>query len=491
MHRTRPPKNMGLPWGERSAFILAISCSLLLLGSCAGSVRTGVLPASLLPSMSTVEVGAEVSFRASGAAADSSCTWTSSSPALLTSIGNGRYKGQAPGTALAVLKCQDGTSTGASVVVTAAPPGPLVITKGGTYSGTWTSNDPAVPAVDIRTDEPVTVRNSVLTSRGDLIDINGVGKGAQVTIENTTGTALDPQQAGLQRGAFISAQAVATLKVEHCSMYGVSFGVRVLRSTLSALSLKANLARELEDRASDGHGGLTSQRPSLGHFIFLYNVSAPAGGEIAWNQVVDTIGTSSTEDVINLFKTQGSATAPINVHDNYMEGYSSASTPNYSGAGLITDGDADLPVTAYVTFEANQMVHTAGSGIEIAVGHDILADRNRVVSCGMDAQGKWFAMPFVNAVVLWNDYGAPHFNNIVVRGTRGGLLKPDAKSQPTSGDLWARASDLDATDSYTKNHFTDPCMLDGAVDLQAEDGERIRWATKLTAADIFPGAFTP
>ena len=53
---------------------------------------------------------------------------------------------------------------------------PIVITSGGTYSGTWSSNDPKKPAVTIRTDELVILQNSVITSSNgaNLISLSGV-----------------------------------------------------------------------------------------------------------------------------------------------------------------------------------------------------------------------------------------------------------------------------------------------------------------------------
>ena len=383
-----------------------------------------------------------------------------------------------------------GTAPGAPQTVV-SPAGPLIITAGGSYSGTWSSHDPKVPAVTINTDEPVTLHDATLTSAGDLIDINGSGSGingANVTIKNVTGTSLDPGVSGLQRGSFVSAGDVSSLVVQNCSMIGVSFGVKVLSSTLAKLTISKNLGTNLEDRASDGNGGLLATRPNLGHFIYLYEVSATAGAEIGWNQMVNTIGDSSTEDVINLFKSQGAPGNPLHVHDNYMEGYSSTTTASYTGAGLITDGDSSEPETAFVAFDSNQMVHTAGSGLEIAAGHDITAENNRVVSCGIDANGNWYAMPFVNAVVVWNYYGASDFENITVKGTGGGMLRPSATDQPIAVDLWARTSDLDASDSVDNNAFTDPCLVNGGINLQAEDAERAAWAAKIASAAINIGA---
>ena len=468
------------------ATVLQFVLLLVLLEGC-GTVEKTLFtgPALSLSAVTlSIPVGNRARLQAYGPAFGKECLWKSSLPSVLTSSGNGAFQGRSSGTAQAIVSCGPYSAT-ALVVVEAA--GPIIITHGGTYSGNWVSNDPETPAVSIRTNEPVILRNATIASRGDLISIQGTASGAHVTVMNVTGTGLDPQIAGLQRGSFIIAEQAASLIVQHCTMTGVRFGVKLLSSTVTTLSITKNAASELEDRESDGQGGFLNNRPDLGHFVMLNGIMAENGAEIAWNQVVDTIGESSTEDVINIFKSQGAPGAPIAVHDNFLEGFSSPTTTSYTGVGLITDGDGNQPVTAYVTFTANEVVHAAGSGIEIAVGHDILAKKNRVVSCGIDGEGKWYAAPFVNAVVMWNYYGAPQFTNNRVDSTWGGMLRSAPDGTPMIVDAWARSADLNSTDRVQLGDFTDPCYPDGQLDLGAEDRERAYWQAKLSAAEITPG----
>lgn len=486
------PKSFGSSRPCSSATRLPILFAMVPLVACiqgCGTAQRSFSSASSLvlsASSSLVSVGQEIKLKVAGVEAAEDCTWSSSLPSVLVSSGGGLFQARASGSAKVVAQC-GGSSATALVVVTSGSPGPITITHGGVYSGEWSSSDPQIPAVSIETNEPVTIKNSMIASRGDLISVQGSGAGANVTVENVTGTALDPQIAGLQRGNFVTASQAASLRVQHCTMTGVRFGVKLLSSEVTELSITQNAASELEDRESDGQGGFLTARPDLGHFVMLNQVAAPGGAEIAWNQVVDTIGQSSTEDVINIYKSQGAPGAPISVHDNYMEGYSSAATSDYTGSGLITDGDSNEPVTAYVNFTANEIVHTAGSGVEIAVGHDILAKNNRVVSCGIDAEGNWYAMPFVNAVVMWNYYGAPQFTNDRVEGTWGGMLRPAADGTPMIADVWVRTADLVASDAVKSGSFTDPCYAGGQLNLQAEDAERAFWQQKLTTANITPG----
>ncbi len=365
---------------------------------------------------------------------------------------------------------------------------PLVITAGGTYSGNWTSNNWQTPAVQILTTEPVTLRNATITSRGDLISIPYQSSGgANVTVENVTAKALDPGVAGVQRGSFVVAEGVTALNVQHCTISGVRFAVKVLSSSVNSLNISENLATNLEDRTSDGAGGFQTDRPDLGHFVMLNGVSAPNGATISWNQVVDTMGQSSTEDVFNIYKSEGSPSSVIAVHDNYMEGNSSPAVAQYTGTGLITDGDGSQPETAYVTFTHNEVVHTAGSGVEIASGHDITVTANRVVSCGMNSDGTWYAAPFVNAVVVWNYYGDAQFSNIVVQGTVGGMARPDANGAAMVADMWVRTPDLDATDRMGTQAFNDPCFTGGFPNANAEAAERAYWQSKLSNNNISLG----
>ena len=75
--------------------------------------------------------------------------------------------------------------------------------------------------------------------------------------------------------------------------------------------------------------------------------------------------------MINLYNSQGSASHPISVHDNYMEGSSSpVVNRHYTGTALITVALAanGASPTAFVSFDANQIVATAGTGVGIAAG---------------------------------------------------------------------------------------------------------------------------
>jgi hypothetical protein len=443
-------------------------------------------PLTLAPASATLQAWQTIQFTLGGADNPAACSWSTSSSSILPSVGNAEYEGQQTGNAAVSVVCGTQTAQAAIAVIPQAASGPIQITSGGSYSGNWNSDDPSTPAVTILTDQPVTIEDSQITGRGTLIRISGVSTGANVTIQDVTGTALDPGVSGMQRGAFVSAAKISSLVVQNCTVTGVSFGITAANSSVAALKILNNLALNLEDRASDGQGGLLAARPDLGHFVILSGIAAPQGAEIGWNQVVQTMGQSSVEDVINIYHSQGAPGEPITVHDNYIEGNSSPSAPTtYTGAGIIADGGSKAPVTAFASFENNEIVHTAGSGIAIDNGHDVTATGNRIVSCGQDASGAWFAMSYANAAAIWDFYktGPSLFYNNTVTDSAGGLVRPNAENNPVAADFWG--SSLSMTypgNASSGNDFTNPCLVNGKLNFAAEDAERAYWAQKVAAA---------
>ena len=315
---------------------------------------------------------------------------------------------------------------------------PIVISHGGTYSGNWRNEDPGRPAITIQTNEPVTIKNATVASRGTLIQISAVPGGANVTVDNVSATALDPGMPGKQRGAFLSAASPRSLRVTNCTIIGASFGIRVVGGHPYPLIIQQNLARELDDRASDGRGGFLPQRPDLGHFIFLNGVQAPQGADISWNEDDQTVGRSSEEDVINIYKSQGTPSAPILVHDNLIEGYTYAcafQTGIHSRhhcrrqQGRRTfDSVRGLRVELHCARRGIGSLHRGWSRC--------LASDNHVVSCGKDENGAWIVAPYANAAVVWNEYGSPDFAHNEIVGTKGGLVHPDQDGKATPSNLW-------------------------------------------------------
>src|SRR5438046_2275511 len=102
----------------------------------------------------------------------------------------------------------------------AAARSPLIITRGGTYSGTWSSDDGAVPVVLIKTAEPVVIENSTLRGRGHLIV--STARHADITIRNTRGYGLGAHVAGQSAGRFASIERFDRVVIENCLLEGTA-----------------------------------------------------------------------------------------------------------------------------------------------------------------------------------------------------------------------------------------------------------------------------
>jgi hypothetical protein len=478
-----------------SSVLLACSSVVFSVG-CYSSARGGVDPAGntapgalqLSPAVASLSQGESVRFalvKDATTIASSHCTWEAADNTVLSSKGDGEFLGTGVGSSSVMATCDGGSTSASALVSSATNPSAIRITSGGTYSGNWSSTDPKVPAVMILTNEPVVLKNSTLTGRGDLIVIYGSQGGANVTIDNVTGTALDPGVAGQGRGKFLDAEVVSRLSVTRCTMHGVSFGVYVVSSTLASLNIRDNVASDLEDRKSDGHSGFLLNQRLLGHFIMFNGVSMPNGGEIAWNEMINSDGAASVEDVISFYQSHGSAGKAIVVHDNYLQGaFAAGQTTSYTGGGIQMDGGSNDPSTAngFVQINNNTIVHLAGFGISIGAGHDISVTGNRIVSCGKDSSGNWLAGQGTAALGMWNYYQtSQYFNNSIVNNS-GGLIRPDANGNPGPGDIYAPSASVSLNNIVGTNVFEQPCLTSSGLNLAAESVERARWLDSVSAA---------
>ena len=482
--------------------VMALGSMLLMAAACAGcgagnfgaAVAGASSPPvlSLSPASAAGEVGQQLSFAPEGAGG-SVCTWAAEDQTVLGVEAGGTFLAMSPGTTDVVATCGAAKATATVSVLSQGYSAPVTITKGGTYSGRWKSTDPATPAVIILTDQPVILQNSVVTGPGNLIVANGGPLGIHVQVSNVLGIAVNPNVAGKAKGNFVNVQKGTSVQVDHCTMQAVNAGIVVVDSTPTYLSIKNNIAINVDDRASDGKGGVLAKRPQLGHTIILTNVVAGTGAEIAWNQFINTPGQASVEDIISLYDSRGGSIAtPINIHDNYIQGAVSTLGVGYSGGGILTDGQQTNPalITGFVTIHDNQVVITQNYGIGIASGHDVSVHNNRVVSTGRDSTGKWLDASDGNgaAYYLWNFYGSSTFFNNQITGNTGALVRPDAGGVAVRADLLLTSPSVTQNNGASGNTFLGapgdvsvPTAADQAAELAA-------WQAKVKAASQALGA---
>ncbi len=301
--------------------------------------------------------------------------------------------------------------------------GPLIITKGGTYSGNWESRDSEVPAVEVRTKEPVIIENSKIRGAGFLI--HSQGHGADITVRNTEGYGLPPTPySGYAKPRrFLAVDVFRNVVVEHCYMEqtgGIYLGVEYTGDSSQEQSIKIryNKARNITGEVYDGLKAV--------QFVqFNYRGEVPHA-EIAWNEVINEPGASAVEDNINIYNSRGTAHSPILIHNNYIQGAFPypLHLPEYSGGGIITDspGTDSLEATAYVKVYENQLVGLGNYCLGIAGGNHIEMHHNRAVVAAEFPDGKPYH--FWTSGIWAKDYykmgntfnNSMHHNSLAVLG---------------------------------------------------------------------------
>ena len=369
---------------------------------------------------------------------------------------------------------------------------PTAITSGGIYVGSWESTNPSVVTIEDSTMQPVTIADSIIRGSGTLI--SDTLAGVQLTVDNSVGYGLNPEEAGVEKGSFLYLMSPASVDIEHNSIIGVGgLGIKVygfVGTGDETIKIDYNDISESDGRFSDGNGGYEDDGIQT-HSIQLANIYNLAGIDIGWNQIINDPGQSYVNDVISLFDTNGTAASPVNVHDNYIQGIYSLDpeTTWDSGSGITTDGDPDISKEpAYIDIDHNTVVNTGSAGIGVPDGHDVLVFDNTLVCSGYLANGDEF---FASGTGIYiNDINGGNssifYNNGAYDNTVGWIQPPDSQQ---NGSDEARESDYslpDADPSLTYGNIDLPMPITTATAAAAQQA----WQVLLTDDDITVGAIT-
>jgi hypothetical protein len=263
---------------------------------------------------------------------------------------------------------------------------PIVITKGGTYTGNWESRSSSVPAVTIDTQEPVIIENANIRGAGHLI-FTKIGE-ANVTVRNCRGYALTPTVDGRPPGRFVNARKPRRLVIENNYMEGTS-GNYVYKfvgsgSGSEVLKIVRNKVRNVSGKHRDG------VNRSIIHFVQFNAVRHLRNAEIAWNELINEPGKTAGEENINMYNSSGVSGDPIRIHNNFIKGAYPVNpmASYYPGGGILCDGkDQGSLATAYVHAYENVIVSTTNHGMGIAGGNNNRYYNNRVISSGLFENG--------------------------------------------------------------------------------------------------------
>jgi hypothetical protein len=135
--------------------------------------------------------------------------------------------------------------------------GPIVITSGGTYSGSWENLADRNPVVTIKTTEPVVIQNATIKGKGHLIQSTVVG--ANITVRNSSGIGVNPNVSGASPGRFVNAEGAKNLVIDNNYLESTA-GIHVLgydgnHTAAQTIKVTNNRAKNIDGRRSNGAGG--------------------------------------------------------------------------------------------------------------------------------------------------------------------------------------------------------------------------------------------
>ena len=469
-----------------------------------GAITPALESVEIVPAQPAVVIGSKTQLKAIASFDDGSTkdvtadfTWTSSDPRTMGASTTGALEGLAGGKAVISGSYQgyQASVPASSTIGEVQWDGPIVVTKGGTYSGNWQSNDSQTPAVTISTTDPVIVENSHIRSVGSLIKAGS--SGSDLTVRNSVAVAMNSNAKGQPSGVFLEAASPARLDVENNYVENASSGIVVHgysgnRDGKQTIVIRANRARNLNGLVSDGSGGYLpaeGSNHSVSRFIELDNLQAVPGVDIGWNEVINYPGRSLVSDNIDVNRSSGTPNQPLEIHDTYIQGaypYRAAQDA-YTGGGIKTEGslgDGPQEATAFSNIHDNQVIGTVGYGIEFTAGHDNIAFNNRVISSGLLADGTRIAAQHVgmaNGVV--NGASAPNrsmYNNTM----RDNVIGWTCWTSPCDQQGYRKDQYFPVSPGDYSNNSLLPAR---PITLNMEDSEYQVWLNKMVSAGITVG----
>jgi PA14 domain/Secretion system C-terminal sorting domain len=353
--------------------------------------------------------------------------------------------------------------------------GPIVITEGGTYSGNWESTDPNVPAVDIRTEEPVIIEYSNVRHAG--VGINSLGLKVNLTVRYTSGYGFIAPITKDKERRFVNVGTFKNVVVENCYMEGGA-GILVAdnyygnSTELETVKIRYNKAKNIDGRIYGAQ--------KIAQFVQFNFRGAIKYAEIAWNEVINEPDASAVEDNININDTRGTVDSPIKIHDNYIQGAYPipANGPSYTGGGIITEGSdqsTSSTSTAYVEAYNNHLVNLGNYSMGISGANNVKYYSNHSVNSALFDDGSKFNM---YSSGMWSKDSHNRnttFNNIFDGNTIGVMNRQYNDQYPSVRKDFADTIGVVISNTI---HLPDP------ITKQTEQDEFANWQQKLVANNI-------
>ncbi|MDJ0367182.1 hypothetical protein QMK33_18695 [Hymenobacter sp. H14-R3] len=363
---------------------------------------------------------------------------------------------------------------------------PLIITKGGTYTGNYKSTNSVVPAVSIRTTEPVILQNCTLVGPGELIYADRTG--TDLTVRECRGYGTTPTIDNKQKGEFLYMLRGKNLVMEHNYLEQTK-GVTLDRwvgdgSASQTIRMRYNQVVNLDARTRNGS-------TNSGCFALFNTVQHLANVDISWNQVVSEPNKSSSGDIINLFSSSGTESSPIRIHDNYLQGSYPvvATSGDFSGSGFTTDGDGNTAATCtrFFRLDHNQFVSNCNGAINLPVGRNGEIDHNRVVMSAYLPNGSKLVAVYAGIYPsnFYRKLPREAFGDFSIHDNVVGYVSHGPnKPYPNRFDI---ADDNKSFNQQFNITFGNNTSLPNPITYQTEQNELVLWQQKLQENNVTPG----
>ena len=237
--------------------------------------------------------------------------------------------------------------------------------QGSTYSGSYVVSKPIV----------WNGVNNAIISKLQITNTSG----HCISLINCSNITIEDCKLGPSLGNAVDIDHCTNITITNCSMANIASGVYVC--TGSGISVTYNDI-------------LNVQGPFPRGQMVQFNTVSGTGNRINYNSCDNISGQSNPEDLVNLFKSNGTINDPIQVIGNWIRG----GGPSTSGGGLLAGDNGG----SYQLFENNICVNTANEGIEVAGGHDITVNNNTFYSQKTAISGV--------AISVYNQCIDPSFN---------------------------------------------------------------------------------
>lgn len=343
---------------------------------------------------------------------------------------------------------------------------PIVITTGGTYSGSYSS-------VEIVTSQRVILDKAKFRGNDEDGLVHSLNVAVDLEMRNCVGTATNTT--GDTR-ALVLDGGFKRLVMENNDFVDTA-GCWFHSSSPTEMRIQRNRFHNITTRNAAG-----------GDFVQALQFDKVWGGnvDIGWNEIYNQPGKSQCEDTINFFACGGTVDNLWRVHDNCILGAwpYPANSMDYSGGGIM-HGDSD---GCYIETFNNVILGTSNYGLSIVGGIGFNIHDNIVVGSGYLPDGTKLASSANGGPVglaMWsnNGSGVPP-KNCKMSNNKVGWWKPLRGASGSRNDWWLPNVGKDGNVATGNTSYP----RSGALTYADEIKEYDAWRARAVSAGVTIGA---